>query len=84
MNGPFPLALVRLRNATRMYLQILPDSVPELIVLTEQSKATGVDDEWLATLLAAVKASTLDVETVGTVASIDEALRHLLDEERLQ
>ena len=66
-----------------MYLQILQDSVPELIVLTEQAKATWVTDEWLEALLACVKASTLDVETVGTVASIDEALRYLLNEERL-
>lgn len=66
-----------------MYLQILQDSVPELIVLTEQAKATVVTDEWLEALLACVKASPLDVETVGTVASIDEALRYLLNEERL-
>ncbi len=57
--------------------------MPELIVLDEQVKATGVTDAWLATLLACVKASVLNVETVGAVASIDEALRHVLNEERL-
>lgn len=80
MSGPVPLTLIRLRNATRMYLQVLQDSVPELIVLNEQSKATGVEDDWLETLLACVKASTLDIETVGTTASIEEALSHLLGE----
>ncbi len=76
-----PRALTRLRSATRAYLQILQDSVPDLDVIVDQVRATGAEDDWLTTLSAAMRTSLLDQETVGTLASIATALAHLLGEE---
>lgn len=78
---PVPRELRLLRGATSAYLSVLKDSVPALTALKEAVRATGVVDDWLNALQVAVRTCLLDEETAGTVASIAQALAHLLGEE---
>lgn len=76
-----PLDLLRLRSATAAYMKILDDSVFFLEAHTQANKpADPTANDWPAILLRRVKASMLDSETPGTVASIADALAVLLGE----
>ncbi len=81
MKNRVPIDLLRLRSATSAYMSILNDSVLFLEVFAEANRPSDpTADDWPGILLRRVKASMVDSETAGTMASIADALAVLLGE----